>query len=39
MAAGMGQATLDHREVEQTANATREVFMKLLANWIGRIAA
>jgi hypothetical protein len=39
MAAGLGHATLDHREVEETAGATRDVFMKLLASWIQHIAA
>ncbi len=39
MAAGLGHATLDHSEVEETAGATRDVFMKLLASWIQHIAA
>ena len=37
MAAGMGQEKLDHKEVKETADATREVFMNLLASWIGEI--
>ena len=39
MAAGLGHATLDHSEVEETAGATRDVFMTLLASWIQHIAA
>ena len=35
LAAGLGQATLDHSEVEDTAKRTRETFVGLLAAWIG----
>jgi len=38
MASGMGAATLDHAEVEQTAATVRESFIKLLGGWISAIA-
>jgi len=39
MAAGMGNATLDHAEVEETARARRADLQKLLRGWIVRAAA
>lgn len=35
MAAGMGAAQLDHREVEETARATRDAFVRLLSASLG----
>jgi purine-nucleoside phosphorylase len=39
MAAGLGSGLLDHSEVEATAAATRDVFVKLLTSWVGRIGS
>lgn len=37
MAAGMTPNVLDHKDVEKTASATREVFVSLFKAWIKRI--
>lgn len=37
LAAGMGNAVLDHKEVEETARSKRDELMKLLAGWIARL--
>jgi purine-nucleoside phosphorylase len=39
MAAGMGAAALDHSEVERTARATRDAFIRLLARSVRRMGA
>ncbi len=36
VAAGLGNAPLDHGEVEATAKASRDAFVALLRGWIGR---
>ena len=39
MAAGMQTTPLSHKEVEETARARRDDFLKLLAAWIRRAGA
>ena len=38
LAAGISPTPLDHREVEETANRTRDDFVRLLRRWISLIA-
>lgn len=39
LAAGLGNATLDHAEVEATAREAREGFVAVLSSWVGKVGA
>lgn len=38
LAAGISPTPLDHKEVAETANKTRDAFVRLLTGWIGEVA-